>query len=160
MKDIVAARHCAYDGDPELKTDRLSEYGREQAWALAEELKEVVGEYPVTIVSSTANRAVETAQILEEVLHAKLETSDVLNQDVTRHFNYGRVKEILDAKEKEGAVILILVTHKPFAKSIATYFWRMTAFSTVEDIQDLDLEPGQAIVMANGQQTKILRPPI
>lgn len=64
MKHLLLARHGDYDGG----SKRLNERGREQAIRLSEAILECWGDVPLVLVTSTAPRAIDSAEAIAKRL--------------------------------------------------------------------------------------------
>jgi probable phosphoglycerate mutase len=108
---LILVRHCEPDW-PEGWVDDdvgLTQRGREQARAVAQELeRRVSGDGSTPVFSSPARRVVETAEIVASALGAPVQTEDMLwlkllaVADVRRRFAEGKADEAL-LSELEGA---------------------------------------------------------
>lgn len=130
MKKLIVFRHGAYDE----KTGRLDEDGREWLVRVAERVKPHL-EGRVRILSSTAPRAVDSAEVLAAQLGLEgVEQHLVLWSDNEHRMNLPGVGTLVFQCSFDVEV-LILVTHLEYAESFPTYF--------AEEMLHSDIEPYQ-----------------
>lgn len=117
MKYLIVARHGQYGND-----DRLDNVGRNQVSDLAKEIKNLQGMSRVIILSSTAARAFESAEILAKQLDAPLETHEILNTDISDYDPIGVLG--LVRSKRNGTDTIVLVTHLEYVEYLPKYFAR------------------------------------
>ena len=117
MKQLFLVRHADYNGggpDPVL-----SNYGKEQSSELGKKIKEALGEGEVTIWTSSANRANETAQIIKQELQlADMVVEEKLWSDNRHRQDFNWLKDKIDAFEGD---ILIIVSHLEYVRQFPGY---------------------------------------
>lgn len=119
MNKLIIARHGSYD----TRNLRLNELGRKQILALSEKLENHVNGEPVIILSSTADRAIESAEILSEELGIEMESHDILWSDLYRDEDYEGTYSLI--KEKgDGVGVMIIVTHLEYTQALPRFFSR------------------------------------
>ena len=112
LKQIFLVRHADYCGgglDPVL-----SEYGKRQSLDLAKKINASLGIGDVTIWSSSANRARETAEIIKQEMQlAEMVIEGLLWSDSYHPHNFTWLKEKIDSFEGD---ILIIVSHAEYVR--------------------------------------------
>lgn len=116
MKKLVLARHGDYGDDY-----CLNELGKKQMRLLAEELKKHTNCDKVVILSSTADRARQSAEVLSEVLGVEHQLHELLWSDCNHREDYKKALELIRA-HKEGAEIIIIVTHLEYVEGFPNHF--------------------------------------
>jgi phosphohistidine phosphatase SixA len=116
MKKLVIARHGSYGHD-----DCLDDFGKKQIRLLAEELKKLINGDKVVILSSTAERARQSAEILAEVLVVEHQLHELLWSDCDHPHSHQKALELVRS-HKEGADIIILVTHLEYGEGFPSHF--------------------------------------
>ncbi len=120
MKYLVIARHGYYD----FRTGDLNERGRKKIEKLTEELKKSVDKR-VVIISSTAPRAIQSAEVIREELGGELYQEELLYSDKKKDPDCPTVFQLIEGKEKEAEVeVLILVTHYEYTEDLHLYFFK------------------------------------
>ncbi|MES2622881.1 MAG: phosphoglycerate mutase family protein [Patescibacteria group bacterium] len=123
----------------------ISEDGRKQAKLLGQAiLIHINGSNVINIISSPATRAVDTALILKEILHANGVQSEPALWDSAENQNRSIRAMVMKIEHYEGDV-LILVGHKPF----------VSAFPTVYGFEACIPEHAQGVMFKNGVCTPI-----
>ncbi|QQS22701.1 histidine phosphatase family protein [bacterium] len=110
---IFLVRHAAYANGP---NPGLSECGKEQSLRLAKKIKRSINEAgcEITIWSSSANRAVETAQIIrQEMQLAEMIVEEKLWSDNSHREDFEWLKQKLEG-HKGG--VLIIVSHFEYVR--------------------------------------------
>ena len=126
MKELIVARHGEYgcgNGDRFNKNkdvDHLTEQGRRSVKKLAEKLKLHAQDKSVTILSSTAIRAVESARIISKELKVKFKIHNALWHDDEYPAYQSEVLELIQSHTKTD--VLILVTHREYTGYLPHYF--------------------------------------
>ncbi len=115
MKILFLLRHAAYrsgeGGDP-----RLSDHGKEEALELAKKIKAIIGDSKdaITIWSSSAKRAAETAEIIQqEIPLAELVIEEQLWSGGGHREDFHWLKQKLDEFDGE---ILIIMSHLEYVR--------------------------------------------
>ncbi len=111
-KQIFLLRHADYEGggaDPALSIS-----GKNQALVLAQKIKSVLGEGDITIWSSSASRAKETAQIIKEEMQlAEMIIEEKLWSDNSHEYDFDWLKRKIEDFSGE---ILIIVSHLEYVR--------------------------------------------
>lgn len=111
-KQLFLVRHADYSGggpDPVL-----SEYGKEQSLELAQKIKQALQPGNITIWTSSANRAHETAQIIKQELQlVDMVVEEKLWSDNQHRQDFNWLKGKLDEFNGE---ILIIVSHLEYVR--------------------------------------------
>jgi phosphohistidine phosphatase SixA len=103
--NLFLLRHAEYNDDEPNGT--LSDYGRQQSERLANSLKKVLNGNPVTIWTSSASRAKETAEIIKEALGvAEVIVEEKLWSDNRHVYDFRWLKEKL-GNFNEGNLVII-----------------------------------------------------
>ena len=112
VQQIFLVRHAAYSGggpDPSL-----SDEGKNQSLSLAEKIKARLGDGEVTIWTSSANRARETAEIIKQEMQlADLVAKEKLWSDKDHPHDFPWLKEQIESFEGK---ILIIVSHLEYVR--------------------------------------------
>jgi phosphohistidine phosphatase SixA len=115
MKKLIIVRHGHYGDDL-----RLNDHGRTAINALATKLVPEVNEKSRLILTSTADRARQSAEIMSIVLGARYEEHGVLWSDSEHHWNLVWALNLVNKHEQVD--ILTLVTHLEYAEYFPAYF--------------------------------------
>ena len=122
MKKLIVCRHGNYGDDK-----RLDASGREQMRQLASQLRLHLSGCAVRVLSSTAPRAVDSAETLIRALAldglSDFELHPVLWSDEERRENLSAALELVRTKF-EGIDVLVLVTHFEYAEGFPSFFAR------------------------------------
>jgi len=117
MKKLVIVRHGTYGAD-----DKLNDDGRKEINLLAENLKKVLFDGIVKVLTSPADRARESAEIICSVLGVgECEQHEVLWSDEDHLEDYDKAFDLIK-DQAEDSDILILVTHFEYADHLPEYF--------------------------------------
>lgn len=118
MKKLVVVRHGHYD-------DRyqLNDHGRNQIRSLAEQLRPHITDATIKILTSTADRARESGEILSGIFQAEIEQHEVLWSESRHPENLAEALQLVRAKFNEVDV-LILTTHYEYVERFPGYFFR------------------------------------
>lgn len=116
MKFLIVVRHGEYDEDYNLDHD-----GRCQIQGLSEKLKEFVNGNETLLLSSPAPRAIQSAQIISEILGMPAEEHDILWSDNDHFRDFDGLRMILRERKSEAEVIII-VTHLEYVEGFPLYF--------------------------------------
>lgn len=115
MKLLIVARHGEYTDD------HLDEYGIHQIGALTDKLRPLLRQASVRILTSTARRAQESANMLAQAFGVQAEAHDVLWSDEFHPENDSAVLQLI--RSRGGDVdVLVLVTHFEYAQSVPECF--------------------------------------
>lgn len=118
LRFLVVARHGDYGGD-----DNLSQRGAEQMRNLAEKMLSIVDGSKIILLSSTARRASQSAEVISQVLKVPFEEHEVLWSENCHPENEAELLELVRARKPENQA-MILVTHLEYAEYFPTYFAR------------------------------------
>ena len=124
MEHFFLVRHGSYD-----KNRHLDHRGREQIAELSRVVREILGKGRIQILSSSADRARESAETLaSEIGAAKIETFDYLwsGKDSPWRRPYGDMDAIhlLVTQRRYLSETLVLVTHTEVSMGYPEYFTR------------------------------------
>lgn len=126
LQHFISCRHADYGpgDDPEL-----SENGRRQADQLGTLIKNIVGDAPRVILSSTRRRAEQTAKIIADILG--LSPEDVrLTEALWNDMDHkGDITESARMVREQRESVVIAVSHRGMAESVASTIWRDVAAS-------------------------------
>lgn len=139
MKKLIVVRH----GDCDRRDDQLNDLGRDQISRLAGKLKPIIDGGTVLILSSTAARARESAEILAKSFGVTFEEHQILLS------GGGRREDLLGAlalvrARMDLADVLILVTHMEYADRFPEYFAKEVLGVS---ISFPEVERGEAVVI-------------
>lgn len=105
MKKLITVRHGDYSGE------HLTERGRQNIDKLGQRLKILLAGQTVLILSSSATRAVESAEILSTLLEAPCEVHDALYfEEPEKSGTYPETDKLVGINESDYEII-ILVAH-------------------------------------------------
>lgn len=114
MDKLIIIRHGDYDGV------NLSDFGKRQMAELGNRLMpQINGD--VLILSSTAPRARESAEILGKAFNVSIEDHEILWSDRSHYEDFPKVLELVRSK-KEEVDVLILVTHLEYVYGFPGHF--------------------------------------
>lgn len=122
MKTLVVARHGAYtyrDGEY-----HLSDFGRDQIELLAGALETTINGQSVALLTSTAPRAKESAEVLGKKIDVEPQEHELLRSEGGRPMDIDGVIALI--QEHENFDIVIIMTHyeyseflpRPFAEKV------------------------------------------
>jgi len=131
MQKLVIVRHGHYD-----KKDQLSADGKEQIYFLTEQLGPHLDGGSLLILSSTADRAWQSAEILAEAFNVPYEKHEILLSDEDHFEDLAKALELVQSREEEADVI-ILVTHHEYAKYFP-YHYAKHVFDDLWEYQAID----------------------
>ncbi|MBI4118720.1 MAG: histidine phosphatase family protein [Parcubacteria group bacterium] len=117
MKQLIVVRHGDY-GHSEL-----TDLGRTQIRALAEKLKPFTNGATVLVLTSPAVRARQSAEIISSTFGVGFEEHDILWSDESRTENLLGTLELVRSR-KDGAEVIILVTHYEYVERFPEYIAR------------------------------------
>jgi len=145
MKKLVLLRHGSYSGD------HLNDLGRQQIKNLALQLKKLINGDNLSIITSPAIRAVESAQILSSFFGVKYEVNKVFLSGGQYHEDLPKALEIIRTKEK--VAVLIIVTHYEYLEKFPHYFGKeeLGSFFYTDTV-----DKGEALVI-DYQEKSLLR---
>lgn len=150
MNKLIIVRHGEYGPD-----DRLNSRGRAHIEKLSNNLKQLIGDETVLILSSIAVRAVESAEIIAAALGVEFEKFELLWSESMHPEDFPGAYKLIQER-KEGADVLIVVTHLEYANYFPSHFARMEWGSEKYiDIED-DVEKGEAVIIDCIKQTLTL----
>lgn len=155
LEQICIVRHGIYGSD-----DRISDEGKDQMRQLASALKECwTGLAPITLLTSTAPRAQDSAEILEGILTpAAIASYDCLwSGGDSRHTRkYGDMPAVHKLVTEHGpsAKGLILVTHLEVSEDYPSYFFQ-TELKREQHFKELRKGSAYLIHVKTGQ-TRLL----
>ncbi|MDR0650504.1 MAG: hypothetical protein LBG59_03735 [Candidatus Peribacteria bacterium] len=141
--EIILARHGEYNDS----NGKLSAYGRTQIVSLAESIQGIfpdISAEKVEFCSSTAERAVESSEVLQSVLGLNDPIQDEMLYSSGGYLKSQKVdwlKERIEALERGNKEYLLVVTHYEFVN----YFFRL-AYNT----DKFSIARGRAVVRKNG----------
>ena len=139
MKKLILVRHGVYDEH----TGDLTEAGRSQIAALSKRLSpHLTG--TVKMVTSTAQRAVESAAILDSVFRIGYAVDAVLLCDIPKQPEYDRAVRFIRSLQDE-ADTLTLVTHMYFALYLGVHYGEAELKKRLET--GVNVEKGEAVVI-------------
>ena len=117
MKRLIIVRHgnCNEDG-------YLDDNGRRQMDYISRRLKSKFTDNPrVVILTSTADRAKESAEILGKIFEVEIEPHEVLWSDRERRTDLSNLLYLVRSK-KDIADVIILVTHLEYTEEFPYHF--------------------------------------
>ncbi len=116
MKKLFVVRHGDYDDD-----NRLNEHGKKQIRELAKIVQADLNGYSVLILSSSAPRASDSAEAMDEVLKVGFEENKVFWYDSSHWSNPDDAHKAIMEK-KDDADVIIVITHLDFTEDIPGIF--------------------------------------
>lgn len=134
MEKLIIVRHGDYDGGG------LTELGQSQIVALAEKLKSVVNGGSVRVLSSSALRALKSAEIISVTLGLQFEVRGVL---YSPPFDYEGVLRLI-TESIDKYTTLLLVGHLECAECLPWYFGSKLLGKALESSK---IKKGQALVI-------------
>ncbi|MGE0792733.1 MAG: hypothetical protein AB7V77_00975 [Candidatus Woesearchaeota archaeon] len=112
MKHLFIGRHASYDSE-----GRISAEGKKELDFLSEQIKQVLNGGSAHIVTSTAPRALDSAEVLKKNLNATVveepylwSGTDAPEDSFYTDRNYDRVVDIIN-KHKDNADAVIVLSH-------------------------------------------------
>ena len=161
MNTLIIARHGIYNS----RTGQLYDIGQDQIKALGREIKEKFlngGGIVPRILSSTAPRAIESAEIVGSIVGvSEIEFHDTLwtGPDSPRGDEVDTLGGVLLIKKKDAPVI-ILVSHLEFSEDLPDAFGQVVLQEPRSTFRRGRLEKGQAWVIDCQQKSmQRLSPP-
>jgi phosphohistidine phosphatase SixA len=144
MKYLVIIRHGDY-----VEEGRLSGNGRRQIEAIAEVLRPLAAGGRAQVISSTAIRAEESAEIIGAILALPVETNEILWSEEDHPEDFAALLELIRNRQ-DKADCLILVTHLEYTLSFPSYFakreWRV-------EVPALGIQKGEGVVLCLADKT-------
>lgn len=138
MKKLIIVRHGHYD-----YSEHLSDYGKEQISSMIDKLRPYIDGSKPLILSSTASRAEESAEILASAFGVPYEKYNILWSESNIPEDLPGTLELVHSRQQESDIV-ILVTHHEYAKYFPGYYAEKelgTEFSPVA------IEKGEALVL-------------
>lgn len=136
-KLLITCRHGAYDET----TFHLNDDGKWQMEALAACLKPIIEDRMICILSSEADRAIESAEILRNNLGLNaIERHELLWSESGRRPDYEKAKALVKQMLLTSDIV-ILVTHLEYTNGFSRYFIDETIGKT---LGSFELQKGQA----------------
>jgi phosphohistidine phosphatase SixA len=151
MQKLIVVRHGDYGYN-----DRLSDFGKRQMQNIATQLKPHVDGKKVVVLSSVAERATDSADIITEQLGVPgYESHDVLWSENRHPENLPKAVELV--QQHADTDVLILVTHLEYAERFPNHFLH-TVLSTKDTFAARKVEKGQAIIIdCDNKTTQLIR---
>ena len=120
MSRLAIVRHGKYGSDY-----RLNDQGRAQIQTLAERLNQSFDyEQEIALVlSSIAPRAIDTAEIIAQILQAPVETHELLWSENSHPENLEEAYKLVQSS-RNRADLLVLVTHYEYTEELPALFGR------------------------------------
>jgi broad specificity phosphatase PhoE len=115
--ELLVVRHGDYNGGDM----HLNSSGRDQIKRLAEKIIPIVNNKKVTILSSTASWAHESAAIIAEKIGCDFEQCEILWSDNRHPENFPGTLELIQSY-LDNTDVLIIVTHCEYAEYFPSYF--------------------------------------
>ena len=143
MDTLIIVRHGHYN------CNGLSDYGREQISSLSNKLKPFINNASPLILSSTANRAIESAEIIATTFNVSLEKHEILWSEKSHPEDLYGTLELIRSREHETETI-ILVTHYEYTENFPEYF--AEAYLNTQ-IDSYDINKGEAWVIKCDDKT-------
>lgn len=111
-KKLFLVRHADYSGN--VPDPSLSEWGKKQSAELGQKIKSQLIEGDVTIWTSSAARASETAQLIKQELQlAEMQIFEKLWSDNRHRQDFEWLKGMLDEFERDN---LLIVSHLEYVR--------------------------------------------
>jgi len=115
MEKLILVRHGNYNGSV------ISDSGRQQMEILARKLQLELQDKRVLIISSTALRAIGSAEVFSNVLGISFEQDEKLWSDNDHWRDHSQLLELIRARQ-EDADVIILVTHLEYTEEFPAYY--------------------------------------
>lgn len=149
LKTLIIVRHGDYSGED------LNSYGKAQMKKIAEMIKEHTGEVPFVILTSSAPRAKQSAEVISSVLGIKVKyESEAFWSDNRHSQNDDRFLQEL-RNNVDGAEHAILVSHLEYVKEMPGTITRNEGFVSPARYYERQKGAGVLIDMVNKQATEI-----
>lgn len=122
MNKVILVRHAAYQNHQE-NDPGISDGGRQQADRLAQRIKRLIGDSIPVIWSSPAQRARDTAQIVDGILGYNLvDFKPLLWSDFQHPHNFEWLEtEINSLRETDQETWIIIITHLEYVQEFPQY---------------------------------------
>lgn len=143
---LILVRHGDYDQDLQL-----SNFGRNQMSQLAERLRRDIDGVNTRLMSSPADRAIESAKVIGEALNLEVEEHEILWSDNTHPEDVEGVLQLISSHE-DGTEVLILVTHFEYLLMLP-FAYGMKIFSP-------SVEKGEALIIDRDQERVVHLDPL
>lgn len=144
MKYLIIIRHGDY-----AERGRLSGNGRRQIEKIAKKVKFFAEGGRTQIISSTAIRAEESAEIIGQILAVPVETNEILWSEEDHPEDFAELLDLIRSRQNE-VDCLILVTHLEYTLSFPGYFakreWRA-------EVPSLGIQKGEGVVLCQENET-------
>lgn len=151
MKKLVIVRHGVYSDD-----DCLTDFGKWQIKSLAQKILEHTAEGKVVLLSSTADRARQSAEIIGSILGVEHQLHEILWSDCDHAEDYNKVLDLIRSR-KEVFDFIILVTHLEYGERFPSHFGKHELEET--RLNGYGIEKGQAwIIDCQTKQMTKLKP--
>jgi phosphohistidine phosphatase SixA len=115
--ELLVVRH----GDYNEGGMHLNSSGRDQIRRLAEKIIPIVNDKKVTILSSTASRAHESAAIIAEKIGCDFEQHEILWSENRHPENFSGTLELIQSY-LDNTEVLIIITHYEYVEDFPSYF--------------------------------------
>lgn len=115
MKKLIVARHGYFS-----PCGKLDDFGIDQMTKMAEKLRPYLIGCTSLILSSTAPRALHSANILSFELNINFERHEVLWSDSEHEEDFPKALDLVRSKKNHDVVIL--VTHLEYGEGFPAYF--------------------------------------
>ncbi len=139
MKKLIVVRHGAYD----VATMNLHDIGRRQMLDISPKIHDAIGNDTAIILSSTAPRAEQSAQVLADQLNTDIELHEVLWSESGRPTKPDTVLELIKSHDEKDVVILL--THLEYTDIFPAYYARRV-LNTNPECQ-LPLSKGEMLIL-------------
>jgi len=130
MRYLIVARHGF------ANEDELTGLGQAVIERLAEQLKARLSGASVFILSSTAGRARQSAELIASIIPAEIKLFEELFSEPGRRYDLNRILELVN-EHKDQADAILLITHYEicewFPKHFTKHNWRKSCHSTAID---------------------------
>lgn len=135
MKKLVVVRHGDYE-DEDNDDEKLSSLGEKQIAQLAEKLESHLNGFSVVILSSTALRARQSAEILVDKFGAAFEGLDLLwsgegGKSFGTFMDFKKLLKMIEER-KEQAEVYVLVTHYEYIEDFPMFFGKQRLGATLK----------------------------
>ncbi len=118
MRKLILIRHGNYDSNRHLNPE-----GRQQIFEVIKKLKIFIRDKSLIVLTSTADRAIESAQIITSFFDCELLTFDLLHieDDNCSGLDVQEIINLIHLYDQEKEII-ILVTHHPCLREFCQHF--------------------------------------
>ncbi len=116
MKKLIVIRHGDYND-----AHRLSELGKKQMTQIGEKIMTRLNGHSMLMLSSTAPRAIDSANAVGKVLQINHEEHEILWDDNSHWGSLADSIKLIDSK-KGLADVVVVVTHLEFTEEIPDHF--------------------------------------